>query len=189
MDSLLKRVEAIALATRNQNITEEEEIDEFIDLKRKLNIQIRKIRNDIKDRNEYANLPGGCPNKNELSQKVTNIKNEIKLAQDQLKSMRELVKIDEKQMKKKGQDTSILINRLKMCDLIDAHIKECENWSKGLTVSSVKEDPSKQFLLKGAKFNDEMPLSSLDEELQPTDPTQTELENIDDIEEWKLKIN
>lgn len=188
MDSLLKRVEAIALATSSQSISENDKniSDEFIQIKRKLSIQISEIRNDIKDRNDYANLPGGCPNKNILSRKAANIENKIKLAYNELKSMRKIVKEDEKMMKKENQNIIILNNRYKMCNLIEEHIVECEKWSKGLAINSIKEDPSKKFLLKGSRFNDEM---ALDEELQPINPTQTELENIDDIEEWRLLIN
>lgn len=190
MDKLLKRVEAIAAATSNKeenpnNSSRNDNIDDFIQFKRDLSSKIREIRNCIKDRNEYANFPGGCPDKIELNNKSAKIQNDIKMSQNQLKIMRNIVKNDEKMMK--SQDAPIIQNRYKICDLIDAHLAECENWSKGLRLSSAKEDPLKQHLLKGAKFNDEMINSTL-EELQPTDPTQTELEDIDNIEEWQLQI-
>lgn len=194
MDKLLRRVEAIAIATGSKEGHEDanandKNVDEFTQLKRDLNLKIREIRNDIKERDEYASSRGGREDKTEIIRKATHIRTEIKDAQDQAKQMREIVMAEEGKMVKNNQDASALQTRYKMCDLIDAHIAECERWFKGLAFTSVKGDPTKRDLLKGAKLNSEMVNPTLIDVQPPTDPTQTELEDIDGIEEWQLQIN
>lgn len=193
MEQLMRRVQAIAVATGSKEGHEDanasdKNVDEFTQLKRDLNVKIREIRNDIKDRDEFANSPGGREDKTEIIRKATLIRNEIKEAQDQAKHMREIVMTEEGKMVKKNQDASVLQTRYKMCDLIDAHLQECERWFKGLAFTSAKSDPAKRDLLKGSKLNNEMVNPTLVEVQPPTDPTQTELEDIDGIEEWQLQI-
>lgn len=193
MEQLLKRVQAIAIATGSKEGHEDanasdKNVDEFTQLKRDLNLKVREIRNDIKERDEYASSRGGREEKTEIIKKNAVIRNEIKDAQDQAKQMREIVMAEEGRMVEKNQDASALQNRYKMCDLIDAHISECERWFKGLTFTSVKGDPTKRDLLKGAKLNTEMTNPTLIDVQPPTDPTQTELEDIDGIEEWQLQV-
>lgn len=193
MEQLLRRVEAIAIATGSKEGHEDanasdKNVDEFTQLKRDLNLKIREIRNDIKERDDFAESKGGREDKTEIIRKNANLRTEIKDAQDQAKHMRELVMIEEGKMVQNNQDATALQNRYKMCDLIDAHIAECEKWFKGLTFTSVKSDPAKRDLLKGAKLNSEMTNPTLITVEPPQDPTQTELEDIDGIEEWQLQI-
>ncbi|OHS97066.1 hypothetical protein TRFO_09598 [Tritrichomonas foetus] len=192
MDRLLRRVEAIAVATgskeaQQSTVAEGEKVDKFTLLKREVNVKIREVRNSIKERDEYANSPGGKEDKTEIIRQSTLIRNQIKELQDDAKSMRNMVMEEEGKLVAKNKSSENLQNRYKMCDLIDAHIAECERWFKGLSFASVKDDPSKRALLKGSNFNDEMTNPTL-VDFKPTDPTQTELEDVDGIEEWQLQI-
>lgn len=194
MERLLERVRAIAIATGSSDGKEkganfnDKNVDEFTQLKRDINVKIREIRNAIKDRDEYAKSTEGQNDKTEIVRKATLIRSQIKEVKEESKRMRDIVMTEEGVLIGKNKDASCLQNRYKMCDLIDAHIEECERWYKGLSFASAKSDPSKRALLKGSNYNDENTNPQLVEIKTPTDSTQTELEDIDGIEEWQLQI-
>ena len=191
-DTLLKRVEAIAVATGSKDETEhqnidDKKVDEFTKLKRLVGVKIRELRNAIKERDDYANSPGGKEDKTELIRQGTLIGNQIKEVKEDAQKMRRMVMDEEGKLLSKGKDAIVLQPRYKMCDLIDSHIEECQRWFKGLSFTSLKDDPSKRALLKGSNLNEENYNPQL-VDFKPADPTQTELEDVEGIEDWQMQI-
>lgn len=190
MDKLLGRVKYIAKLTGSKDENkdykgEDEEVDAFTLLKRQINDEVREVRQDIKNRNEEADAHDAASRKPEIVKQTTAIRGRIKDLRNKSQQLRDMVDREAKELKSKGKESSGLDTRRKMCDLIDAHIDECERWSKGHSFVSVRDDPSKRALLKGADFNDNAnpPLVTF-----TPDPTQTELEEIDGIDEWRMQI-
>ncbi|KAH0788560.1 hypothetical protein GPJ56_007525 [Histomonas meleagridis] len=192
MEKLLRRVEEIGKATGNKDTPESQgknnkKVDKFTLKKREINLQIRELRNDIAERDRYANARGTKDDKPEIVRQSTLIRTKLQNVKEEAKAIRDMVIKEEAKYSKKGKECPNIENRYKMCDLIDAHIEECERWFKGLSFVSQKNDPMKAALLKGANFS-----ANLNPELVtfvPQDPTQTELEEIDGIDEWQLQIN
>jgi uncharacterized coiled-coil DUF342 family protein len=190
MNELLNRVQAIARATGNKDdhqiVTEGEEVDEFTLLKRQINLDIRELRNAIRDRDEYANSRGAKEDKAEIVRQSTVIRTRLQEIRGNAQRMRDMVAKEEDKLKSKNKSAEGLGNRYKMCDLVDAHIEECDRWFKGLQFASVKDDPSKRLLMKGSNFQEVQTVQTVD--FQPQDATQSELAEIDGIEEWRMQI-
>ncbi|KAH0795553.1 hypothetical protein GPJ56_000432 [Histomonas meleagridis] len=192
MEKLLRRVEEIGKATGNKDNQQNQnqnnkKVDKFTRKKREINLLIREIRNDIAERDRYASARGTRDDKQEIIRQSTLIRTKIQNAKEESKAIRDLVIKEEAKFSKKGKECPNIENRYKMCDLIDAHIEECERWFKGLSFVSQKSDPLKSALLKGSNFS-----TNINPELVtfvPQDPTQTELEEIDGIDEWQMQIN
>ena len=62
--------------------------------------------------------------------------------------MRKLVQEEQQKLEKKGKSSDAIAKRYELCDLVDAHIQECEAWQKGVTFASPRDDPKKRALLK-----------------------------------------
>jgi hypothetical protein len=190
MDVLLKRVIAIAVATGNKDAShqiqaEGEKADEFTLAKRRLNLEIREIRNAIKERDLYTNGPGGR-DKPEVVRQSTAIRIRLVDLRKQAAMMRDMVtRADEKQ-RSKGKSSEQIELRYKMCDLADAHIDECETWFKGHSLVDARDDPRRRALLRGAQLTDATPVNI--EFARPKDSTETQLEDIDGIDEWRMQI-
>jgi hypothetical protein len=158
MDALLERVKAVSQQTGSKDTTqnvipEGEKVDEFTHLKREINLHIREIRNAIKDRDTYSQSRGAKDDKAEIVRQSTVIRTKITDARSEATRLREMVTRDERKLTSKGKSTESLENRRKMCDLVEAHIEECDRWFKGLSFTSIKDDPQKRLLLKGSQFS------------------------------------
>lgn len=186
MEALLRRVREVAEATGNeqqkQSITGDgEKVDKFTLLKREINLEIREVRNAIKERDRFSESRGAKNDQAEIVRMSTLIRSqivELRKKEDQLKAL-----IGKP---KKGEEEKVA-NREKMAQLIHAHIDECERWFKGMKFVSAKDDPNKRALLKGANFNENADPKLVD--VIPGDPTETELEDIDGIAEWQMQVN
>ena len=191
MNKLLERVNAVAVATGNKDkksqlVTENEEVDEFTLAKRRMNLDIRELRQMISDRDKYANSITGKNDQPEIIRQSNEIRKRIRDLRDVAASMRQMIEKDRDKARKKGVDLSGVEAREKMCDLIDAHLDECEQWSKGHSFSSAKDSSKRRALLKGANLQDDGPVEMAN--FVPGDPTESALENIDDIDEWRLQV-
>ena len=187
MQRLLDRVNEIAMATGNKDkksqlVTENEKVDEFTLSKRYMGVQVRELREMISDRDKYANSISGKNDQPEIIRQSNEIRKRIRELRDKASSMREMVEHD---ANKKGVDPASIDARRKMCDLIDAHIDECENWSKGQSFASTNNS-KRRALLKGSNLQDDGPVEMAS--FVPGDPTESALENIDGIDEWRIQI-
>ena len=63
---------------------------------------------------------------------------------------------------------------------------ECDRWSRGIGVGPSGNDPRRRALLKGANLDDNGPVELAT--FVPQNATETELEEIDGIDEWRLQI-
>ena len=132
------------------------------------------------------NSRGFKEDKSSIVKQSTQIRSKIQIAKENATEMRCMVIKEESKLMKKGKDSPHIANRYKMCDLIEAHIDECERWFKGLSFVHKKDDQLKMDLLKDADANISNP------ELVhfiPQDPSQTALMDIEEFDEWKLQIN
>lgn len=190
MDNLLKRVNAIAVATGNDeekgDVTGGVEIDEFTRIKREINLEIREIRNDIKYRDEFADSFAGKNDQTEIAKKSAAIMVKIKELKGRKADLVKLVNQEEAKLRKKNQDVKTLDSRKKMCDLIEAHIEEVDRWSKGRSLVKQRDDPNKATLLKGAKLGFETAPNPGN--FIPSNATETELEEVDGIDEELMQI-
>jgi uncharacterized coiled-coil DUF342 family protein len=190
MNNLLERVRAVAKATGTKDdsetiVPEGETVDEFTHLKREINLHIRELRNAIKERDTFANSRAARDDKAEIVRQSTQIRTRLQDVRAEAQRLREMVMKEQRQLESKNKPTNVLENRFKMCDLVDAHIEECDRWFKGLSFASVKDDPSKRMLLKGSQFTQPAPIQA---NFVPKDSTETELEQIDGIDEWRIQI-
>lgn len=190
MDQLLKRVNAIAEATGNspkkEDVTQGQDIDEFTRLKRTINLEIREIRNDIKDRDEFADSFAGKNDQPEIAKKSARIMTRIKDLRSKHSDLVNLIRQEESKLQKKNKDVKALDPRKKMADLIEAHIDECDRWSKGKSLLKQKDDPSKAMLLKGAKLGYDTTFNP--NNFVPSNATETELEEVDGIDEGLMQL-
>jgi predicted nucleic acid-binding Zn-ribbon protein len=190
MEALLQRIRAVSQQTGSKDpsqsvVPEGETVDEFTQLKREINLHIRELRNAIKERDTYSQARGAKDDKVEIVRQSTVIRGQLNDVRAEAARLREMVAKEERKLSSKGKSTESLENRRKMCDLVEAHIEECDRWFKGLSFASVKDDPSKRLLLKGSQFTQPAPVAA---NFSPADSTETELEQIDGIEEWRLQI-
>jgi hypothetical protein len=192
MEALLSRIQAVAQQTGSKDssknvVPEGETVDEFTQLKREINLHIRELRNSIKERDEYAKARGTQDDKVEIVRQSTLIRQALQDVRNEATRLREMVAKEERKLAAKGKSTESesITNRHRMCDLVEAHIEECDRWFKGLSFASVKDNPDKRLLLKGSQFQAAAPIPV---SFTPTDATETELEQIDGIEEWRLQI-
>jgi predicted nucleic acid-binding Zn-ribbon protein len=190
MDVLLQRVQAVAQQTGSKDagksvVPEGESVDEFTHLKREINLHIRELRNSIKERDTYAQGGGGKDDTNEIVRQSNAIRTKISEARAEAARLREMVTKTERQRSAKGKSVEDLENRRRMCDLVDAHIDECDRWFKGLSFASVTDDPPKRLLFKGSQLQQAVPIQA---DFKPPDATETKLEQIDGINEWRLLI-
>ena len=191
IEQLLRKVHEIAEATgtdsTNQTHTESnQKVDEFTRKKQEMGQRIREVRNAIQERDEYAASKEGQKDQVELIRKGHAIREQIKELQEESRVMREMLDKDERELERKHKSTEGLANRRKMCDLIDEHIAECDCWFKGNRPNSALDDPAKRSLLKGAKLRDTNP--QLVTIVPPTNPNETELEDVEGIADSMLQI-
>ena len=189
MDKLLKRVQAVAQITGNDKNqgkkTDDQEEDEFILLKREICQLERDTRNDIKARDDFAENSATRDQKAEIVKQTTQIRGRIKELRAKADELRGIYQKQVDEMKKQGKTSDGLDNRKKMCDLIDARIDEVERYCKGLKFVSARDDPSRRALLKGANFEaTESPQLAT---FVPG-PTNSEYEEIDGIDEWRMQV-
>lgn len=190
LEKLIGRAKAMAKETgsgdKNGDKDGDEEMDEFTRLKNEICDMERQCRLDIKARDEFAEAIGTRDQKAEIVKMTTSIRNSIKDMRSKVDQLRTIVTDEEEKLRKKNKTSEGLKNRKKLCDLCDARIDECERWMRGHSFVSVKDDPKKRALLKGANF---------DESATPTlatfvpSPTESEYEEIAGIEDWRLQIN
>jgi predicted nucleic acid-binding Zn-ribbon protein len=190
MNDLLERVRAVAKATGTKDdsqtiVPEGETVDEFTHLKREINLHIRELRNAIKERDTFAGSRAAREDKAEIVRQSTQIRTRLTDIRAEAQRLREMVMKEQRRLESKGKPTNVLDNRFKMCDLVEAHIEECDRWFKGLSFASVKDDPAKRMLLKGSQFTQPAPIQA---NFVPKDSTETELEQIDGIDEWRIQI-
>lgn len=187
MERLLQRVEEIGLATGNKGRDQEQgkdkkKVDKFTRTKREINLLIRELRNDIQERDRYANARGTKDDKPEIIRQSTLIRTKLQEVKERAQELRQMA-IKSETSGKKGKLT--VENMFKVCELVDAHIEECERWFKGLSFVSKRNDPAKADLLRGAGD------AGADPQLVafvPQDATQTELEDIEGFGEWQQQI-
>lgn len=190
MDPLIRRVELVGSATGDGKaksiVAENEEIDDFTRQKRTINLEIRELRNDIKNRDEFAESFAGKSDQAEIAKQSARIRSKINDLKAEAQQIRQSVLAEERQLLFKGKDASGLEPRKKMCELIDAHIDECDRWSKGHSFVHQKDDPSKRELLKGANLGlAGVPPPS---NFIPSNANETELEDIDGVAEGLLML-
>ena len=190
MEKLIKRARAVAQQTgdekgKKKKNDEEENVDDFILLKREICEYERDTRNDIKARDEFAENPATRDQKAEIVKQTTAIKGRIKELRAKADELRNIYQKQVDDMKKRGTTAANMENRKKMCDLIDARIDEVERYAKGLKFVSAQDDPSRRALLKGANFEEtESPQLAT---FVPG-PTNSEYEDIDGIDEWRMQV-
>jgi hypothetical protein len=188
MEELLTRVGAVAHATGkgddHQLITDGEEPDEFTLLKRRINLDIRELRNLIHDRDEYASSRGTQGGKAEIVRQSAVIRARLEEIRQAAERLRHTVICEDQRLRSKGTSADGLANRFEMCDLVEAHIEECDRWFKGLQFANV--DGPKCFLLKGATLPQVEMVQTVD--FVPQDATQSELTDINGMEEWRMQI-
>jgi len=188
MEPLLRRAHAIAKRTGSDTnntslVADGEKADGFTLLKREINQLITKARNDCKARDDFRDGVGTKDQKSELVRQTASLQSMISELRQKSTNLREVLSNDKK--KSKTPDTDMFQNREKICNLIDAHIDEVEKWVKGSQFVSPKNDPSKKALLKGAKAD--ITVSPMKIDYKPS-PTETELEDIDGIDEWRAQV-
>ena len=187
MEHLIRRVQAIAVKTgskdnKDQLVAEGETADEFTILKRQINLKIRECRNSIQQRDDFKSK-SSAKDAPEVVRQTTLIRNQVKELRELSSNLRDI--FSKEYNKSQNKSAESLTIRQRMCDLIDAHIDEVDNWAKAKGFVSIKDDPSKRALLKGSNLDDSAKPQLI--EFTPS-PNETELEDIDGIDEWRLQI-
>jgi hypothetical protein len=188
MEALLQRLKAVVRDTdpdepHGRSIPDGESVGEFVLTKRAVNLAIRQIRSAIHARNLYAEAPETKDDSPEIVRQSNSIRDDLESVRRQAQQLRRILDLEERENRDGSASESVAACQT-MCDLVDAHIGECDRWSKGIAFVSVRDDPTKQALLKGAQQR----RRTISASFVPSNPTESELEDIDGIDEWRLQI-
>jgi len=112
---------------------EDQNLDDFTRLKKRIAREIKQIRRDIQEREDLLSHGTNNPQTIQLS---SNIRNQLKSVKDDAETLRTMhSEYEEKsRRKKKGgdpQEEALLSNRTEIVELAFKHIEECEVLEKG----------------------------------------------------------
>ncbi|KAI8818903.1 uncharacterized protein EV422DRAFT_535864 [Fimicolochytrium jonesii] len=159
-------------------------IDEFTRIRKKIHLDVKEVRNELKEREEIMSLGGTTT---ESAEKSYRIRVAIRALKEQASRMAEIVAKEERKKKKDPESVANLAQRREILDLCQKHIEECENLEKRRFNEGHVADRSE--LLAGARPPERRRgrgNKAADPEEPPPDPfTNTDLPDIDVEEDFK----
>ncbi|KAI8590743.1 hypothetical protein BDZ88DRAFT_446240 [Geranomyces variabilis] len=191
MRDAMRRLQVVYEACAPEPVAEEDggkKIDEFTRIRKKLHLDVKTIRQDLKEREEMMSLGGTTT---ESAEKSYRIRVAIRALKEQSARLAELVAKEERKKKKDPEGVAHLAQRKEILELCQKHIEECENLEKRKFNDAFVAERTELLsggsrTAGGAKGKKGKKGAAADEETPPPDPfTHSELPDIDVEEDFK----